>query len=94
MGVNYQPAEAAQCCSIDVFRYPETYTRQKAKLERLRRERNPRKVKECLKVIRDKCGSGENLYPHTIAAVKELATLGEIEEVFREEFGLWAFPLF
>jgi methylmalonyl-CoA mutase N-terminal domain/subunit len=94
VGVNYQPAEAAQCCSIDVFRYPETYTRQKAKLESLRSERSPRKVKECLKVIRDKCGSGENIYPHTIAAVKELATLGEIEEVFREEFGLWAFPLF
>jgi len=94
VGVNYQPAETAQCCNIDVFRYPETYTRQKVKLECLRRERNPRKVKECLEVIRDKCGSGENLYPCTIAAVKQLATLGEIEEVFREEFGLWAFPLF
>ena len=94
VGVNYQPAETAHHCDINVFRYPETYTRQKAKLERLRTERNGRKVKECLAAIRDTCGSGENLYPHTIEAVKHLATLGEIEDVFREEFGLWAFPLF
>jgi methylmalonyl-CoA mutase N-terminal domain/subunit len=94
VGVNYQPAEEKACCSIDVFKYPETYTRQKAKLEQLRRERDPKKVKECLAAIRDKCHSDENLYPYTIAAVKNLATLGEIEEVFREEFGLWAFPLY
>jgi methylmalonyl-CoA mutase N-terminal domain/subunit len=94
VGVNYQPAEKGSCGSIDVFKYPETYTRQKAKLERLRRERDSKKVKECLAVIRDKCHSDENLYPYTIAAVKNLATLGEIEEVFREEFGLWAFPLY
>ena len=94
VGVNYQPAEKDTCCSINVFKYPETYTRQKAKLERLRGERDPKKVKECLAVIRDKCHSDENLYPYTIAAVKHLATLGEIEDVFREEFGLWAFPLY
>ncbi len=94
VGVNYQPAEKGACCSIDVFKYPETFTRQKAKLERLRGERDPKKVKECLAVLRDKCHSDENLYPYTIAAVKHLATLGEIEDVFREEFGLWAFPLY
>lgn len=94
VGVNYQPAETETCCRINVFKYPETYTRQKAKLERLRKERDPKKVKECLKVIRDKCHTDENLYPYTIAAVKQLATLGEIEDVFREEFGLWAFPLY
>jgi methylmalonyl-CoA mutase N-terminal domain/subunit len=31
--------------------------------------------------------------PYIKDAVKEYATLGEIEEIFREEFGLWQFPL-
>jgi len=31
--------------------------------------------------------------PYVKEAVLALATLGEIEEIFREEFGLWQFPL-
>jgi methylmalonyl-CoA mutase N-terminal domain/subunit len=93
VGVNYMRAEKATAAPIQVFEYPETYTRQKAKLERLRKERNNSKVQESLRMLGEKCHTTENLYPYCLEAVKNLATLGEIEELFREEFGLWAFPL-
>ena len=93
VGVNFMKAEDEIANPIEVFEYPETYTRQKAKLRRLRETRNVRKVKDCLKTLRSRCKSEENLFPYCMAAVKNNVTLGEIEEVFREEFGLWSFPL-
>jgi methylmalonyl-CoA mutase N-terminal domain/subunit len=93
VGVNYQQSTESEIKPIEVFEYPETYTRQKAKLDKLRKERNDQKVKECIDVLRDKCHSEENLYPYCLEAVRNLVTLGEIEELFREEFGLWSFPL-
>jgi len=93
VGVNHMKAADAATCPIEVFEYPETYTRQKLKLDRLRRERDPETVNRQLDTLRSKCHTGENLYPYCMDAVKDLVTLGEIEEVFREEFGLWSFPL-
>jgi methylmalonyl-CoA mutase, N-terminal domain len=93
VGVNFMRADKAKTTPIRVFEYPETYSRQKAKLERLRNERNDRQVEESLNILRKKCHTTENLFPYCLEAVKNLATLGEIEELFREEFGLWAFPL-
>lgn len=93
VGVNFQPSKETETAPIEVFEYPETFTRQKAKLDKLRKERSAQKVRESLEILRDKCHSEENLMPYCIDAVKNLVTLGEIEEVFREEFGLWAFPL-
>ena len=93
VGVNYMQAEEELACPIEVYEYPETYSRQKAKLDRLRAERSDQKVKECLNILKNKCHSDENLYPYCLDAVKNLVTLGEIEELFREEFGLWSFPL-
>jgi methylmalonyl-CoA mutase N-terminal domain/subunit len=93
VGVNILKAEDVKQAEIDVFEYPETYSRQKEKLERLRKERDDQKVKECLDTLRKKCHTEENLYPYTLEAVKNLVTLGEIEELFREEYGLWNFPL-
>jgi len=93
VGVNFMRSAETNIAPIEVFEYPETYTRQKAKLDRLRKERDDQKVKECMKVLREKCHSTENLYPSCIDAVKNLVTHGEIAELFREEFGLWPFPL-
>ena len=93
VGVNYMRADEGKISPIEVFEYPETYTRQKAKLDKLRAERSDKGVGECLDRLRQACHSGENLYPFCMDAVAALATLGEIEEVFREEFGLWSFPL-
>ncbi|UCH21087.1 MAG: methylmalonyl-CoA mutase [Deltaproteobacteria bacterium] len=92
-GVNFMRAEEDRTHDIEVFEYPETYTRQKAKMKRLKKERNQQKVKMHLKILREKCHSDENLYPYALEAVKNLCTLGEIEELFREEFGLWNFQL-
>jgi len=92
VGVNFMPADQKPS-PIKVYEYPETFTRQKAKLDRLREERDAQMVEECIATLREKCHSSENLYPHCIEAVKNLVTLGEIEDVFREEFGLWPFPL-
>lgn len=94
VGVNYMAAENKDGSrDIEVFAYPETASRQKAKLERLRQARDAGKVEACLNVLREKCHSTENLYPYTMDAVKNFVTLGEIEDVFRKEFGLWSFPL-
>ena len=93
VGVNYMQSEEETVSPIEVFEYPETYSRQKAKLDRLRKERSDQKVKECMNILKDKCHTDENLYPYCLDAVKNLVTLGEIEELFREEFGLWSFPL-
>jgi methylmalonyl-CoA mutase N-terminal domain/subunit len=93
VGVNYQTSKETETAPIEVYEYPETFTRQKTKLDKLRKERSAQKVKESLEILRDKCHSEENLMPYCLDAVKNLVTLGEIEELFREEFGLWAFPL-
>ena len=93
VGVNYMRAEDQSITPIEVFEYPEAYSKQKTKLERLRKERNEAKVKDCLETLRKKCHSNENLFPHCKRAVRNLVTLGEIEALFREEFGLWSFPL-
>lgn len=94
VGVNYMAREDKDASrNIDVFLYPETASRQQAKLQRLRMERDQARVDACLTTLRKKCHTTENLYPYTIDAVENLVTLGEIEQVFREEFGLWAFPL-
>lgn len=93
VGVNYFASEDRKQEDIDVFRYPETASGQVEKLKTLRASRDNQKVQETLKVLREKCHSDENLMPYTIEAVRASATLGEIEEVFREEFGLWQFPL-
>ena len=93
VGVNFQQSDETKTSPIEVFEYPETYSRQKAKFERLLKERDDNSVKACLDSLREKCHSEENLYPYCLDAVKNLVTLGEIEELFREEFGLWDFPL-
>lgn len=93
VGVNYQQSRNTETTPIDVFEYPETQQRQTEKLKRLRRERSNARVEVSMDMLRQKCHTGENLFPHCLEAVKNLATLGEIEELFREEFGLWDFPL-
>jgi len=92
VGVNYYPSERGYA-SIDVFRYPDTEERQKAKLEELRRRRDNRRVEETLRELRERCMSGGNVMPQVMEAVRARATLGEIMDVYREVFGLWRFPL-
>ncbi len=66
---------------------PEVGKRQKAKLDKLRAERDNAKVEAVLGDIRKAAHSKDNLLPYFIEAVKSYATLGEICGVLREEFG-------
>lgn len=93
VGLNYFPSEQKKT-DIPVFRYPENAEKiQKEKLRKLREKRDNEKVQRLLNVLREKCHEDVNLMPYIKDAVVAYATLGEIEEVFREEFGLWQFPL-
>ena len=61
---------------------------QLARLEQVRRQRDAGRVGEALGALRDGARTQEvNLMPLILAAVQEYATLGEICQVLREEFG-------
>lgn len=93
VGLNYFKSEQPNT-DIPVFRYPENAEKiQKEKLKKLYAKRDNKKVKELLDILRQKCHEDVNLMPYIKEAVLAYATLGEIEEVFRDEFGLWQFPL-
>jgi methylmalonyl-CoA mutase N-terminal domain/subunit len=93
-GVNYFPQEGREAETLEVFRYPEeTEVVQKEKLRTLKESRDNGKVQKCLEKLRAVCHKDENTMPYVIEAVRAFATLGEIEQVFRDEFGLWQFPL-
>ncbi|GAB4263659.1 MAG: methylmalonyl-CoA mutase family protein [Deferrisomatales bacterium] len=94
VGVNYFPQEGREFEEIDVFRYPEeTELVQKEKLRTLRESRDNDHLQQCMEALRAACRRDENVMPYVIEAVKAYATLGELQKVFREEFGLWQIPL-
>lgn len=92
VGVNFFKSDV-ELEKIEIFEYPNIEDRQRAKLQKLRAERDSAKVKQCLDTLREKCHGTENLMPYVLESVKAYATLGEIEEIFRQEYGLWQFPL-
>lgn len=61
--------------------------KQKAKLKKIKDSRDKETVYEKLEAIKEAAKSGENLMPYILEAVKVYATLGEICEVLRKEFG-------
>jgi methylmalonyl-CoA mutase N-terminal domain/subunit len=92
VGVNFMPASEFRPPE-EIFRYPETQQRQTEKLRRIRKERDTRSWKRALEGVREACRDGQNIMPAVQEAVRARATLGEIQRVFRETFGLWSFPL-
>ena len=92
VGVNYLPSDKKEP-PMEIFRYPETEGRQRAKLKELREKRDKVRWKEALDRVRECCHEGSNLMPVVMDAVRARATLGEIQQIFRECFGLWEFPL-
>lgn len=73
---------------------PDGYDRQVARLQKLRAERDNEKVGQTLDALRHACEDGENTMPYLIEAAKAYATLGEITDVMREVFGVYAEPTF
>ena len=79
---------------VPVFRpNPEAGRIQKAKLERLRLERDNEKVAAALKELREVTVKGENVMQATMEAVKAYATLGEICDLWREIYSVWRLPI-
>jgi methylmalonyl-CoA mutase N-terminal domain/subunit len=67
--------------------YPALEATQRTSLAALKAERTPSDVRAALEGVRMAARGGDNLLPPMIRAVKALATLGEISDVLREEWG-------
>lgn len=87
VGVNDYVTEEAEC-PIELLRVdPKVEQEQVASLQKLKRQRDNRKVKEVLEKLHYSAEKDENLMPTIIDAVKAYATLGEITEVLRQVYG-------
>ncbi len=62
-------------------------------LKRIKKERNNRRVKESLKLLRKAAVDGENLMPRIIDCVREYTTIGEMCNTLKEEFGIYHEPI-
>ncbi len=91
VGVNkYQVEEEPP---IELLKVPvEVEQRQIERVRRVRKERNQVAAREAIARVRRACREGENLMPPLIEAVKAYVTLGELSDVYREEFGEYRDP--
>jgi len=72
----------------DILRIrPEVEQYQKEKLSRAKKERDYKKVKETLAVLKKAAQGKDNVVPPILDAVRAYATLGEISDTLREVFG-------
>ena len=79
---------------VPVFRpNPESTRTRVEKIRRLKRERDNQKVKKCLENLRQVSSSDENVMPALMEAVKAYATLGEIQDVWRNLWPKWEAPV-
>jgi len=71
---------------------PTIEERQVARVRAFKQARDQGRVRERLGAVRAACQDGSNLMPVLIAAVKDGVTLGEVCDVYREEFGVYRDP--
>jgi len=62
------------------------------RLRDIRRRRDNRVVSQALADLRAACKSGDNVMPYCIGAVKSLATVQEICDVYRDVYGEYRDP--
>jgi len=62
------------------------------RLNDVRRKRDNNAVKKSLDNLKNACKKGENVMPHCIEAVKALATLQDICDIYREVYGEYKDP--
>ncbi|MDH5782514.1 MAG: methylmalonyl-CoA mutase family protein [Candidatus Bathyarchaeota archaeon] len=67
--------------------HPKVEEEQVARLQKMKKERDNRKVKEALDKLHDEADKDRNLMPTIIEAVKAYVTIGEITDVLRSVFG-------
>jgi methylmalonyl-CoA mutase N-terminal domain/subunit len=93
VGVNDYTTEHYQIPLLEMD--PEGERRQIERLERLRRDRDNRKLGEKLEALGKAAEGEDNTMPFIMEAVQAGATLGETAGVFREVFGeYWNPPIF
>ena len=66
---------------------PEQEARQQERLEQVKADRDDEAVDAALEALRAAACGDENVMPHVVDAVKAYATVQEIADVFRDEFG-------
>ena len=88
VGVNaFEDAEETPV--IEQPDYPALEEDQKRRVSRVRETRDPSRHADSLRAIREAAGAGSNLLPVIIEAAKARATLGEISDVLRGEWGTY-----
>ena len=90
VGVNRHVAPDAESQGRDLELYrvdPRAAEAQLARLERLRRERDPRAVSRALSRLRDEARGPGNLMEPILDAVRAYATLGEMAGALKDVFG-------
>jgi methylmalonyl-CoA mutase N-terminal domain/subunit len=71
----------------------DAYERARARLDDLRRERDGIRVAASLRELSAACRQQRNVMPYVLSAVMADVSLGEIGDVFREQFGDWKAPI-
>ncbi|OIP93020.1 MAG: methylmalonyl-CoA mutase [Syntrophobacterales bacterium CG_4_8_14_3_um_filter_58_8] len=91
VGVNKYASSAKQEIPVQDIN-PQVEEEQIARLSAVKRRRDSRAVKRDLDELKSACKTGKNVMPFCIQAVKELATVQEICDVYREVFGEYRDP--
>ncbi|MCK4251739.1 methylmalonyl-CoA mutase family protein [candidate division WOR-3 bacterium] len=80
--------------NIEILKISKEVERDQVKLlKKVKKERNNAKVKETLKRLRMAAANDENLMPKILDCVKAYATLGEMCNTLKEEFGEYHEPI-
>ncbi len=91
VGVNkYQVPEEIPIETLKID--PVLEEKQIQRVRKMKRERNSALLREALVRVGEACRSGENLMEPICEAVRRNATVGEISDVFRQEFGVYTDP--
>ena len=92
VGVNDYVLEGEKI-TIPVLKIDEAVERRQIeRTQKIRKDRDNKKVEEALDGLRKASEGEENVMPHIVAAVREYATIGEIFEIWRELWGEWDEP--
>ncbi len=71
---------------------PSVEKHQIQRLRTVKKERNGTRVKESLESLREAASGGQNLMPRILDCVRAYATIGEMTDLLREEFGEYREP--
>jgi methylmalonyl-CoA mutase N-terminal domain/subunit len=91
VGVNKYVTE--EDIPVEILEIDEELEKQQIeKTDRIKQERDNKRVNECLERVREACEGTQNVMEPLIEAVKSYATLQEVCDVFRQVFGEYRDP--